>query len=203
MERTPSPQPRFSERFLLRPFRRRDVDPLLEAVLSSLPELHQWLPWAHMGYGRTDAAGFVRDSMRSWQEGRAFDFAVRRTSEPDRHIGNVSVWYVSHSYRSAEIGYWVRSDETGQNVATEASKAALQVIFEELRMHRAVLRIAEGNRGSERVAEKLGFTREGLLREEIRVRGAWLDHSVWGLLEHEYRRRLQASEVRRRFPAQA
>jgi RimJ/RimL family protein N-acetyltransferase len=55
-------------------------------------------------------------------------------------------------------------------------------------MHRVILRIAVGNRASERVAEKLGFFREGILREEIKVRGNWLDHSVWGLLEHEYRK---------------
>jgi len=62
----------------------------------------------------------------------------------------------------------------------------VQVAFEELRLHRVVLRIAVGNRASERVAEKLGFTREGVLREELEVHGKWLDHTVYSLLEHEY-----------------
>ena len=55
-------------------------------------------------------------------------------------------------------------------------------------MHRMVLRVAVANKASERVATKLGFVREGVLREEIQVGGRWMDHSVWGLLEHEYRR---------------
>ncbi len=45
-----------------------------------------------------------------------------------------------------------------------------------------------GNRGSERVAEKLGFSNEGTLREEVKVGSSWLDHTVWGLLEDEWRR---------------
>ena len=68
------------------------------------------------------------------------------------------------------------------------TRAALKIGFEDLRMHRLVLRIALGNTPSERIARKLGFVREGVLREEIKVGSRWLDHSVWGLLDHEYRR---------------
>lgn len=183
-----STHPRFSERFLLRPFERRDVKPLIEAVHASLPELHEWLPWAHLGYNKDDAQAFVRDSQRAWKDARAFDFVIRRPSEPTRHLGNISVWHVSKAFHTGEIGYWVRTDETAHGVATEVSARMLQVAFDELSMHRVILRIAVGNRASERVAEKLGFTREGVLREEIKVRGQWLDHAVWGLLEHEYRK---------------
>ncbi len=183
-----STHPRFSERFLLRPFERRDVKPIVEAVQASLPELHEWLPWARPGYNKDDAQAFVRDSQRSWKEGRAFDFVIRRPSEPTRHIGNISVWHVSKAFHTGEIGYWVRTDETAHGIATEVTRRMLQVAFDELSMHRVILRIAVGNRASERVAQKLGFTHEGVLREEIKVRGQWLDHMVWGLLEHEYRK---------------
>ncbi len=55
-------------------------------------------------------------------------------------------------------------------------------------MHRIVLRIAVGNVASERVAEKLGFRFEGTLRDEVRVGADWMDHTIWGLLDHEWRR---------------
>ena len=185
-----STAPRFSGRFVLRPFRRRDADAVTEAVEASQMELNEWLPWAHLGYSKGDATNYIRDSLKSWREERAYDFAVRRPDDPDRHIGNISVWFISRSFKTGEIGYWVRTDETTQGVATEISARALQIAFEELRMHRVILRIAAGNRASERVAEKLGFFREGILREEIKVRGKWLDDSVWGLLEHEYKKNL-------------
>jgi RimJ/RimL family protein N-acetyltransferase len=87
---------------------------------------------------------------------------------------------------TGEIGYWVRSDETAKGVATEATAALVRVGFEELGFHRLTLRIAVGNRASERVAEKLGFTREGVLREELLIRGRWTDHTLFALLEHEH-----------------
>ncbi|MDH3606409.1 MAG: GNAT family N-acetyltransferase [Acidimicrobiia bacterium] len=178
---------RFSPRLELRPFRRRDLDGLVEAAADSIADLNKWLPWAHAAYGRRDALIFLRDSVSAWGEGRAFDFAVRYLENPGYHVGNVSVWFVSRQSRVGEVGYWIRSSETRKGVATEAAARILEVAFEELDLHRVVLRIAVGNHGSERVAEKLGFTREGLLREELQVNGEWMDHSVWGLLEKEYR----------------
>jgi len=179
---------RTTPRFILRPFERRDALPLVEAVRASLPELQQWLPWAHAGYGRLDAQAYIRESIRSWKEGKAFDLAIRDPERPRHHLGNISIWFLSKSFRTGEIGYWVRTDETARGIATEATGRALKIAFDEMNLHRAILRIALGNRGSERVAEKLGFVREGVLREEIKVRGQWLDHSVWGLLDHEYRK---------------
>lgn len=173
---------------MIRPFRRRDIDSLYVAVRDSQPELAEFLPWATKTYTRAGAAGFIRESMRSWREGKAYDFAIRMLDRPERHVGNISIWHVSRSSRSGEIGYWIRTEDTGQGIATEATRAALRIGFEELYMHRMILRVAVGNRASERVAAKLGFLREGVLREEIRVGNRWMDHSVWGLLEHEYRR---------------
>ena len=178
--------PRNTPRFTLRPFRRRDTSAVYDAVSESLPELKKWLPWATGTYTRPTAQHYVRDSISAWNEGRAWDVTIRRTDEPGRHLGNVSIWFTSVPNLVGEIGYWVRTSESGRGVCTEATARALQIAFEELRLHRVALRIAVGNGGSERVAEKLGFTQEGLLREEVKVGSRWLDHTAWGLLEREW-----------------
>ncbi|MDH5373586.1 MAG: GNAT family N-acetyltransferase [Acidimicrobiia bacterium] len=187
-----SQDPLFTRRFALSPFRRRDVDALHAAVRGSINDLHKWLPWAHLAYGRIEASHFVRESMKAWRETRAYDFSIReRNDDAGVHLGNVSIWFVSRGFRTGEIGYWVRSDRTAQGIATEVTARLVQVGFDQLNMHRIVLRIAVGNQGSERVAQKLLFTREGVLREELKVRGEWLDHSVFSMLDHEYSRRRQ------------
>ncbi len=182
-----SQHPRFTPRLVLRPFRRRDVASVHEAVLESLPELSQWLPWAAGSYSRPVTHQFVRDSMAAWGDEKAFDFAIRSRDDRDRHLGNVSAWWTSKANLVGEIGYWVRSDTTGTGICTEATARVLQVAFEELQMHRVALRIAVGNVASERVARKLGFLHEGVLRSEVKVGSTWMDHSVWGLLAHEWR----------------
>ena len=167
-----------------------------EAVRASLPELSEYLPWA-VNYQRSVTAQFVRDSIGAWASGRAFDFAIRAQGDDDRHLGNVSVWFTSKANSAGEVGYWIRSDAAGRGFGTEATARALQIAFEELNMHRVVTRIAVGNVASERIVQKLGFLKEGTLRDEVKVGPKWLDHTVWGLLEREWR------YERRRYEAEA
>ncbi len=188
MRRSLPSRERTTPRLVLRPFRRRDLDPLVSAVRESIPELSRWLPWVHAAYGRSDALRFLRDSTAAWAEGRAHDFAIRCRDDGTTHLGNISVWPTSQREQSGEIGYWVTSGAVGRGVATEAAARVAQIAFEELDMHRVVLRVAVGNTASERVAAKLGFVREGLLRKEVLVQGVWLDHSLWGMLDEEFRR---------------
>lgn len=183
-----------SDRLILRRFARRDIDALTEAVSSSIAELNQWLPWAHLGYGKEDSASYIRDSVHSWREGRAYDFTIRLRSDLAVHIGNISVWSVSRMGRAAEIGYWIRTDRAGSGLATEACQRMLALGFDEMGFHKINLRIASGNRQSERVAEKLGFSRDGILRDELLVRGRWIDHTLFSLLEHEWRASMPAVE---------
>ena len=187
MKRRLPARARRTPRLELRPFRKRDVDSLLEAVHDSIEELEMWLPWAHRSYGRVDAVRFIRDSSAAWVEGRAHDLSIRYHDRPRIHIGNISVWPTSEREQAGEMGYWIRTDEVSKGVATEAAARVLQVGFEELELHRITLRIAVGNVASERVAAKLGFVHEGVLRKEVLVHGEWLDHTLWAMLDEEFR----------------
>jgi len=182
----PPPDKIVTDRLVIRRFVRRDAEAIVDAVHSSLPDLQQWLPWAHTDYARDDASAYIRDSVQSWKEGRAFDFAIRSTDDPGRHLGNVSIWHVSRLGKVGEIGYWVRTDATSKGIASEATDAMLSLGFSTLHLHKVTLRIAVGNDASIRVAEKLGFTREGILREELRINGTWVDHILYSMLAHEY-----------------
>ncbi|MDX1469772.1 MAG: GNAT family protein, partial [Acidimicrobiia bacterium] len=182
------PRPRLeTDRLVLQRFTRRDATTLDDAIRASLPDLHQWLPWAHLDYSASDTSAFIRESMQAWKDDRAWDYSIREKSTPGTHVGNISLWTVSKLGKIAEIGYWIRSDSTNQGICTEAVDRLLHEAFRSLGYHKVVLRIAVGNDASDRVAEKLGFTREGVLREELLIRGNWVDHSLWSLLDREYR----------------
>lgn len=176
-----------TERFMLQRFGRRDASTLDDAIRASLTDLNQWLPWARMDYTSGDTTAFIRESVQAWKEDRAWDYSIRKKDDPSRHIGNISVWTTSKLGKIAEIGYWVRSDEQSNGVCTESVDRLLEEAFDALGYHKVILRIAIGNDASDRVAQKLGFTREGVLREELLIRGNWVDHSLWSLLDREYR----------------
>ena len=191
-------QPRYTKRLMLRPFRRRDVGPFHEAVTESMSELQPWLPWLE-GYDRGFAQRFIRESVGAWSEGRAFDLTVRPLNDLERHLGNVSIWTTSAQNQVGEVGYWIRSTETGRGFGTEAAAVATAIGFEELNLHKVVLRIAVGNIGSERIAERLGFTYEGVLRDEVKVGGRWLDHTSWSMLSSEWAARTRALGAEDRY----
>jgi ribosomal-protein-serine acetyltransferase len=175
-----------TNRLQLRRFSRRDSSALNEAIRISLPDLNEWLPWARTDYESGDAGAFIRDSLQAWKEARAWDYTIRLRDNPTRHIGNISIWTVSKSGKIAEIGYWIRSDETSKGICTEAADALLAEAFGAMGFHKVIMRIAVGNDASHRVAEKLGFTRDGILREELLIRGNWVDHTLWTMLDREH-----------------
>lgn len=86
-----------------------------------------------------------------------------------------------------EMGYWLRSDLCGRGLMTEAAKAIVEFAFVDLKIHRVELHAGTENHASIRVAQKLGFKREGVLREAGRGAGGFYDSYVFGLLSSDER----------------
>lgn len=102
-----------------------------------------------------------------------------------RLLGMASLHRIDWARRSAGLGYWVRSGAQGNGLATEAGRALLTHAFASCRLHRIELLIGQENFPSKRVAEKLGFRREGIAREIEFVGGRYLDHIQYSLLNPE------------------
>jgi ribosomal-protein-alanine N-acetyltransferase len=77
---------------------------------------------------------------------------------------------------------------------TEAADAMLKFGFENYGFHRITAKIIKENIGSIRVLQKLGFTKEGLLRESLYKNGQYHDLMIFSVLESEYRRTKQEHE---------
>lgn len=83
------------------------------------------------------------------------------------------------------VSYFVDAARSGRGLATRAVGEAVRFAFDELRLHRVEAGTAVENVASRRVLEHNGFTRVGLLRRHLRIRGEWLDHYLWELLEDD------------------
>jgi ribosomal-protein-alanine N-acetyltransferase len=80
---------------------------------------------------------------------------------------------------TANLGYFVDSERNGRGLATAAIAETVAYGFRELGLHRIEAGTAVDNIASQRVLEKNGFTRVGLLRAHLLVGGQWLDHYLW------------------------
>lgn len=100
-------------------------------------------------------------------------------------LGMVNYHNADTRHRSADIGYIIHPAHHGQGIATEAVAALIDHCFGPLALHRLTAFIDPENTASRRLAERLGFRREGLLRETIFLNNAWRSDLVYGLLRSD------------------
>ena len=108
-------------------------------------------------------------------------------SEGNTAIGVTSLINIDTKNRNAEciidIGekeYW------GKGYGTEALKMLLEYAFLELNLHRVSLRVFSFNESAIHIYNKIGFRKEGIMRESIYRNGKWHDIIIMGVLKREY-----------------
>lgn len=154
-------------------------------VTASRDELGKYMSWPRDMKELEHARRFIRIGREAWLSERTVRLGIfeRQTGTL---LGNVELDNVNLRRGQAELGYWVRSDCTRRGIASEAARPMLAYAFETLGLHKVRADVAVGNFASARVLEKLGFSREGTLREDRPIGSEWVDHWRYGMLEREY-----------------
>lgn len=120
---------------------------------------------------------------------RAYPDSHRWMIEHERRlIGEVRLDRVDRAARSARLAIGIYSSGSwDRGLGTEATRLVLRHGFESLALHRIDLNVLEFNERAIAVYERLGFRREGVLRDRTNVAGVWLSDIRMSLLEDEYR----------------
>jgi RimJ/RimL family protein N-acetyltransferase len=184
MARMSLPSPTLhTARLRLRPFDDADAEGLF-ALHSSAHVLRYWdaPPWSD----RVRADGFITTCRQLEEQGTGARLAVDRASDGG-FIGWCSLNRWNPDHRSASLGYCFRAEAWGHGYATEAARAVLSWAFDTLDLNRVQAETDTRNMASARVLEKVGFVREGTLREDCVVDGEVSDSWVYGLVRREMR----------------
>ena len=166
---------------LIRPYQPDDVPLLYEAVRESISEVAPWLPWCHQDYAIEESRGWVETRAEARAQGTEYDFAVIDTAHGTL-LGGCGINSLNRAHRFANLGYWVRSSRTRRGVATAAARCVAAFGFRELALVRIEIVMATANAASQRVAEKLGATREGVLRNRILIHDQVHDAVMFSLI---------------------
>ena len=179
----PLPTPTLhTARLRLRPFTQADADAIY-ALQSNPHVLRYWdaPPWKE----RARADRFISVCGQMEQEGTGARLAIERSAD-GVFIGWCALSQWNPDYRSAAMGYCLCDAAWGQGFATEAAGAVLRWAFDTLDLNRVQAQTDTRNIASSRVLEKLGFLREGTLRQDCIVDGDISDSWVYGLLRREW-----------------
>ena len=170
-----------TERTPVRPLAGDDVGALF-AVFSDERSMRHWSEPPHSDREHTSAMlGVIAERIES---GEALTWGIERAADT-RLIGTVTLILADEQPR-AELGYILGSEHWGKGLAGEAQRRIIDYAFGELELTRLEADVDPANTASVRSLERLGFTREGLLRERWTVEGEVTDSAFYGLLAREW-----------------
>ncbi len=122
-------------------------------------------------------------TMKEYRAGRELTWLME-LKDTHKVIGEI-VLYDFRLMKQTDIGYRINKDYWGKGYAPEAGQAMVKVAFETLELSRIQLRCFANNNGSIRVAEKLCFRQEGLIKQGA-ILNVMTDYYIYGLLREEY-----------------
>jgi [ribosomal protein S5]-alanine N-acetyltransferase len=151
-------------------------------------ELSRYVPVIPYPYSQSDARAFVQRAVRGWAEGTGATFVIE-DAPAGEGAGTIGLHLFPDDTGLAEVGYWLRREARGPGAATTAVRLVSNWAIEELGIQRVNLMTAPGNVASQRVAERAGFTREGLLRAWMPTSDGRRDCVMFSLLAADPSRR--------------
>ena len=167
----------------LRPFEEYHAEELFAAVERNREHLRRWLPWVDRTLAVEDVQNFLARAIEAFSQGEELHAGIFIHGKLAGTIGH-------HRYRRAqpERQYRLLAGRYGRRQGCDDAMLSRYVryLFEERRMHRVEIRCATGNTRSCAIPQRLGFTRDGVLREAEWVNDCFLDLVVWSLLDREY-----------------
>ena len=116
----------------------------------------------------------------------------------ERNQEHLHEWIAVEAYEgSVELGYWLDAAMEGKGVVTQACRTMVRHAFEEHELHKVEISCATDNTRSRAVAERLGFSQEGILRQTDRLHDRYVDGVFYGLLVDEWNARAEHAKAAR------
>jgi ribosomal-protein-serine acetyltransferase len=157
---------------------------LFALVDANRAHLRRWLPWLDANTRPEHTAAFIRTSLHQFALRTSLACGIRFQGEL---VGVCDLHRIDHVNRRTSIGYWLAEPFSGRGIATRACRGLLDYGFGELALNRIAIDCAAGNTRSCAIPERLGFVREGLLRQREWLYDRHLDMVVYSMLASEWR----------------
>ena len=165
------------------PLELHDADELFNVTDSNRTYLRRWLPWLDNITRPEDTRAFIRAARAQASQNNGTQLALRLDGRIAGIVGHHQIDWLN---RLTSVGYWVSEAYQGRGLVTAATRALVNHAFSEARLNRVEIRCAVGNYKSRAIPERLGFRREGLLRDAEWLYDQFVDHIVYGMVARDW-----------------
>ena len=134
-----------------------------------------------------------KEIIRSWKKDfknrEGIRWGIFQKAAPEKLIGTIALHYWSKKHKSIEIGADLNKNYAGLGIISEVTETVISFAFNYFDINRLELRCDPRNTPAVKIAEKLGFKKEGVLREAVYVEGkGFMDEAVFSLLKKEFKK---------------
>jgi len=173
-----------TDRLILRPFLKQDLDRIVS--LAGEPPIMESMFALPQPCTDEVAESWIDGHARDFRAGRAFHFAIAESGAPDLPIGYMALMNINRDWEEAQLGFWIGFDSSGKGFATEAARGIIHFAFSTVLLNRVSALHKRRNTAAQKVLERAGMQREGVLRQRVRENHTFTDVCVWSILQQEW-----------------
>lgn len=162
----------------LRTLKIEDSTTLFQLVDNNREYLRRFLGWLDHNRSEADTQTFINSEIEKLKCGKSLTLAI---CYRETFVGLLEFHEINQINHSASIGYWLDESHQGKGIMTRSIKALIQYGFATMNLHRIEIRCAVENKKSEQIPIRLGFKREGTLKEAEWHYGDYFDMNLFGL----------------------
>lgn len=160
-----------------------DAEAFFELIVEDRARLDYWMRWTARVTTLDEARAYIEQAGARYEQGNGFHAGLW---DGEVLTGGIACHAINRDSRKTEIGYWLGKSFTGRGLVTRACRAVITALLEQEHLHRIEILCATDNLASRAVAERLGFTYEGTMREAVWITDRFRDHALYSLLDREW-----------------
>lgn len=161
----------------------QDAEALFQLTDDSREHLREWLGWVDKTTIVDDSHAYIEHILHDYREGKGLTAGV---FYQDKLVGIAGFNNFDWTNKVGYIGYWLGEGFQGRGIMTQATQSLVDYAFYQIKLNRVDIRAAYENKKSRSIPERLGFTREGQLRQAEWLYDHYVDHVVYGMLATEW-----------------
>lgn len=172
-----------TKRLIIRPLEPYDFENWAQAHSNLRPPQNEWdeTNWDESELTKAKFRKLLQTEKKNRAKDHFYDFGIFR-KEDGVLIGKVCLMDISRGvFQNAYVGYRIFNIYWGHGYAQEATKAAVQLAFKNLNLHRVEAGIAPKNKRSIKTAKALGFQKEGLSKKRLKINNKWVDIEIYAI----------------------
>jgi ribosomal-protein-serine acetyltransferase len=162
-----------------------DSEELFHLTINSKDYLKEWLGWLDYTNQVEDTREFIQATLKGVIETGGYPKSAAILYQ-GRIAGIIGFNEINKLHKIGVMSYWLGKEFQGNGVMTKACKGFIDYGFNKLDLNRIEIRVAEENRKSRAIPERLGFTEEGKIRQAEWLYDHYVNHIIYGLLADEW-----------------